>query len=147
MQSHFDCIIHSPVCFVGKLKRIQQESSDVLQVGQDQSFKWLHDHRDESDSSVVIFGDQNDSGAFEAAGNFTQLQWSVEYLCEDGGGGLKKKPHFPHFIFGLKNIKWMDTRVHRPNLHVLLHFNFSFFNPEIKYGKCSLFFNGSDTDE
>ncbi len=91
MQSHIDSVIHRPVCSVGKLKRIQQGSSDVLQVGQDQSLKWLHDHRRECDRSVVIkssdfglFGDGNDGGAFEAAGNFTQLQRSVEDLCKDG---------------------------------------------------------------
>ncbi len=33
MQSHVDCIVHRPVCSVGKLKRIQRGSSDVLQVG------------------------------------------------------------------------------------------------------------------
>ncbi len=77
MQSHIDSIIHRPVCSVGKLKRIQQRSIDVLQVGQDQSLKWLNDHNRESDRSVVIkasdfglFGDGNDGGAFEAAGNF-----------------------------------------------------------------------------
>ncbi len=92
MQTYIDRIIHIPVCSVGKLKRIQQGSSDVLQVGQDQSLKWLHDHRCESDRSVVIkasdfriFGDRNDGGAFEAAGNFAQLQRSVEVLCKDGG--------------------------------------------------------------
>ncbi len=92
MQSHIDSIIHRPVCSVGELKRIQQGSSDVLQVGQDQSLKSLHDHRRECDKSVVIkssdfglFGDGNDGGAFEAAGNFTQLQRSVEDLCKDGG--------------------------------------------------------------
>ncbi len=79
MQSHIDNIIHRPICSVGKLKRIQQVSSYVLQVGQDQSLKWLHDHRRESDRSVVVkasdvglFGDGNDGGAFEAAGNFAQ---------------------------------------------------------------------------
>ncbi len=92
MQSHIDSVIHRPVCSVGKLKRIQQGSSDVLQVGQDQSLKWLRDHRRECDRSVVIkssdfglFGDGNGGGAFEAAGNFTQLQRSVEDLCKDGG--------------------------------------------------------------
>ncbi len=45
MQSHVDCVIHRPVCSVGKLRRIQQVFSDVLQVGQDQSLKWLHGHR------------------------------------------------------------------------------------------------------
>ncbi len=45
MQSHVDCIIHRPVCSVGKLKRIQRGSSDVLQVGQHQFLKRLHDHR------------------------------------------------------------------------------------------------------
>ena len=81
VQSHVDCIIHRPVCSVSKLKGIQQGSSDVLQIGQHQSFKRLHDHRRESDRSVVIkssdfsfFGNRNDSGAFEAAGNFTLLQ-------------------------------------------------------------------------
>ncbi len=44
----------SPVCSVGKLKRIQQGSSDVLQVGQDQSLKWLHDHRRESDRGSFL---------------------------------------------------------------------------------------------
>ncbi len=83
MQSHIDSVIHRPVCSVGKQKRIQQGSCDVLQVGQDQS---------ECDRSVVIkssdfglFGDGNGGGAFEAAGNFTQLQRSVEDLCKDGG--------------------------------------------------------------
>ncbi len=46
-------VIHRPVWPLGKLKRIQQGSSDVLQVGQDQSLKWLHDHRRESDRSAV----------------------------------------------------------------------------------------------
>ncbi len=36
MKSHVDCIVHRPVCSVGKLKRIQRGSSDVLQVGQHQ---------------------------------------------------------------------------------------------------------------
>ncbi len=45
MQSHIDSIIHRPVWSVGKLKMIQQGSSDVFQVGQDQSLKWLYDHR------------------------------------------------------------------------------------------------------
>ncbi len=40
MQYHFDSVIYIPVCSVDKLKRIQQGSSDVLQVGQDQSLKW-----------------------------------------------------------------------------------------------------------
>ncbi len=91
-KSHVDSVINRPVCSVGKLKRIQQGSSDVLQVGQDQSLKGLHDHRRECDRSVIIkssdfglFGDGNDGGAFEAAGNFTQLQRSVEDLCKDGG--------------------------------------------------------------
>ncbi len=92
MQSHIDSIIHRPVCSVGIVKRIQQRSRDVLQVGQDQSLKWLHDHRRENDRSVVvkasdlgISGDRNDGGAFEAAGNFAQLQRSVEDLCKYGG--------------------------------------------------------------
>ncbi len=52
-----------------------------------QSLKWLRDHRRKVDkaSDFGFFGDRNDSGVFEAAGNFTQLQWSVEDLCEDGG--------------------------------------------------------------
>ncbi len=45
MQSHVDCIVHRPVCSVGKLKKIQRGSSDVLQMGQHQFFKWLHDYR------------------------------------------------------------------------------------------------------
>jgi len=45
MQSHVDCIIHRPVCSVGKLQGIQRGSSDVLQVGQHQFLKRLHDHR------------------------------------------------------------------------------------------------------
>ncbi len=47
---------------------------------------------DVSDRSVVVkasdfelFGDGNDGGAFEAAGNFAQLQRSVEDLCKDEG--------------------------------------------------------------
>ncbi len=85
MQSHIDSVIFRPVCAVSKLKRIQQGSSDVLQVGQDQSLKWLHDHRRESDGSVVakacdfgLFGDGNDGGAFEAAGSFCTDPRSVE---------------------------------------------------------------------
>ncbi len=46
-------VIHRPVWPLGKLKRIQQGSSDVLQVGQDQSLKWLHGYRRESDISAV----------------------------------------------------------------------------------------------
>ncbi len=71
MQSHTDSVIHRPVFSVGKLKRIQQGSSDVLWEGQDQSFTWLNDHRLESNRSVTIkasdfglFGDGNDGGAF-----------------------------------------------------------------------------------
>ncbi len=92
MQSHIDSVIHRPVCSVGKLKRIQLGSSDVLQVGQDQSLKWHYDRRRESDRSAVVkarafglFGDGIDGGVFEAAGNFAQLQRSVEDLCKDGG--------------------------------------------------------------
>ncbi len=33
--------------------------------------------------------DGYDGGAFETLGDFTQLQWSVEDLCEDGGQQLK----------------------------------------------------------
>ncbi len=91
-MQYIDSVIHRPVCSVGKLKRTQQGSSGVLQVGQDQSLKWLHDHRRESDRSVVIkasdlglFGDGNDGGAFEAAGDSAQPQRSVEDLCKDGG--------------------------------------------------------------
>ncbi len=97
MQSHIDSVIHRPFCPVGKLKRIQQGSNDVLQVGQDQSLKLLHDHRRESDRSVVVkarnfglFGDGNDGGAFEAAGNFAQLQRSVEDLYKDGGQNFRQ---------------------------------------------------------
>ncbi len=36
-------------------------------------------------SDFGLFGDGNDGGAFEAAGNFAQLQRSVEDLCKDGG--------------------------------------------------------------
>ncbi len=39
MQSNVDCIVHRPVCSVGKLKRIQWGSSNVLQVGQHQFFQ------------------------------------------------------------------------------------------------------------
>ncbi len=92
MQSHIDSVFHRPVCYVGKLKRIQQGSSDVLQVGQDQSLKWPNDHRRESDRYVVIksnglgiFGDGNNGRVFEAAGNCAQLQRSVEDLCKDWG--------------------------------------------------------------
>ncbi len=80
MQSHVDCIVHRPVCYLGKLKRIQQGSSDVLQVGQHQFFKWLHDHR----CNFGFLWDGEDGGAFEAWRDFAQFQWSVEDLCEDG---------------------------------------------------------------
>ncbi len=36
-------------------------------------------------SGFGLFGDGNDGGAFEAAGNSAQLQRSVEDLCKDGG--------------------------------------------------------------
>ncbi len=36
-------------------------------------------------SDLGLFGDGNDGGVFEAAGNFAQLQRSVEDLCKDGG--------------------------------------------------------------
>jgi hypothetical protein len=54
MQSHVDRIIHRPVYSVCKLQGLQQGSGDVLQVGQHQSFKRLHEHRRESNWSVVI---------------------------------------------------------------------------------------------
>ncbi len=36
-------------------------------------------------SNFGFLWDGDDGGAFEARGDFTQLQWSVEDLCEDGG--------------------------------------------------------------
>ncbi len=35
--------------------------------------------------TLGFFGTGDDGGAFEAWGEFTQLQWSAEYLYEDGG--------------------------------------------------------------
>jgi len=68
-----DCIIHRPVCYVCKLKRIP--FSYALQLGQHQSLKRLVSNRSvviKSFSDLGIFGGQNDSGVFEEAGNFTQ---------------------------------------------------------------------------
>ncbi len=36
-------------------------------------------------SDFGFLWDGDDGGAFEAWGDFAQLQWSVEDLCEDGG--------------------------------------------------------------
>ncbi len=91
VQNHVDCIIHRPFCSVIKLNGVQQGSSNVLQVGQHEPLEWLHHHRCLSNRFVVIkscdfgfLGYRDDGGAFEAGEDFTQLQWSVEDLCEDG---------------------------------------------------------------
>ncbi len=38
-------------------------------------------------SNLGFLWDGADGGAFEAWGDFAQLPWSVEDLCEDGGAG------------------------------------------------------------
>ncbi|XP_028460234.1 uncharacterized protein LOC114572707 [Perca flavescens] len=73
LQSHIDSIIRRPVCPVGKLQEVQQGSCYVFQVAQHQSFKGFHDHRRQGD---------DDGGAFEEGGHFTQLQGPVKDLCE-----------------------------------------------------------------
>ncbi len=91
VQSHFDCIIHRPVCSVGKPQRGPVRVQCCPSDKPNQSFKWFHDHSRQSHRFVVIkscsFGflwDGDDGGAFEAWGDFAQLQGSVEDLCEDG---------------------------------------------------------------
>ena len=78
MQSHIDCIIHSPVCLVGKLQGLQLGSCDVLQVIQHHCLKGFNDHRHQEDGPIVIqpcegglLGDRDDGEAPEAGGNLT----------------------------------------------------------------------------
>ncbi len=42
-----------------------------------------------------LFGDGNDGWAFEAAGNFAQLQRSVEDLCKVGGQFFRQAGEIP----------------------------------------------------
>ncbi len=88
--SAVDCTIHWPVCPVNS--RGSSRFCDVLQVGQHQSLKGFHDHRHQGDRPVVIeycdrgcLREGDDCGMFEAGGNFTQFQLSVEDLRECGG--------------------------------------------------------------
>ncbi len=37
-------------------------------------------------SNFGVLWDEDDAGAFKAWGDFAQLQWSVEELCEEDGG-------------------------------------------------------------
>jgi len=76
---------------VHKLQGVQERVCDGLQVDQDQSFKDLHDHRDQGDGSVVIeacdlglLGDGDDDGGLEAGWYTTQLQRGVEDVGEHG---------------------------------------------------------------
>ncbi len=46
--------------------------------------------------------------------------------------------------------KFFEIEIYRVNVPgpcTFAFIHFSFFNPEMKYGKCSFFFNGSNTDE
>ena len=51
---HVDCIVYRPVGSVGELQGVQECVCDGFEVGQDKALKTLHDHRGQSDRSVVI---------------------------------------------------------------------------------------------